>query len=1057
MKQLITPRRLFFAGLVFSMLMIPGMYGVSAQEDSTFRKLNGIVKSANSGALMAGVTVAVKGSNRGTVSDGKGRFSLLVTSKDTLVVTAVGFSRLESPCGSAPMLTLNLPEEFRKMDEVLVIGYGNERKRNITGSISSIDADELSRSPALSFDNAITGKAAGVQVLSSSGVPGSATAITIRGLSTLNPDGNNPLIVIDGIPVYGAGKSTNNKSFRSSTTPMIGFGGTSVADNLTPVQEFENNPLAGINPSDIESIEILKDAYATSIYGSRGAAGVILVTTKKGAKGTSLVNVRYTVGTVEPVASYPLLNGPQYNEVYTAYYKQLGWNDVFSSPYNTDWVKEVTRKAISQQADVSFAGSGEKTQYYVSGSYADQPSYVINNGLKRYTGRVNLSYHPSALISGGVNMSMSYIQNTAMNAPMIYRAAVLRAPNLPVRDDAGNFYYGKGSNPYGNMDSNPVADALLNTNKLETSEQIGNVYLQVRPFSWLTLRSEAGAEFSNSDAYTRRVKRPSGFGDDAVESSGQNRKIVINNTINFLRSFNHTHYVNAVAGQSYEQSNESAVRIGGYGFFSDDIRSISAAQNKYISASLKQQWALVSYFSRLNYEYRSRYLAGVTYRVDGSSRFSRNRRYVGFPSFSLGWRISEEKFLKSTEWINDLKLRGSVGYSGNNNSTSYYGSQGQYRINSNNLSYAGTPILQMQQPDNPNLKWERTRSIDVGVDAVLFRGRFNLTADYYQRRIRDLIMTSAIPLYQGWSSQPQNIGDMMNTGIELYINSEWWRRPSVSWSTSFNISRNTNKVQKLNFGGEEVGLANDAYKYLKEGEPAGLFYLYQWQGVDPMTGDPLWNDGKGGVSNVPPPSLFALVPDVNVFRQISGSSLPQFFGGMGNVVRFRDWELNAFISFSVGNKMLNGSAASLLTYATEDANNLSTAILDYWLVPGHETKIPRLVNHSITSAPGSTASGIRDYTTSRTNSRFLEDASYARLRTLSLTYNISPEQLVQWHIGWARFIQLYVRGTNLFTWTGYSGLDPEVNAFGSSAIQSGYDELTMPQNKLFQFGFNIGF
>ena len=1028
---------------------------IQAQVNAANRKIAGIVKSAKDGAVIQGVSVSVKGKPGGTVTDQLGRFSLVVGEKDTLVLSAVGFTKIETPCGTSALLSLSLPEDYGKMTDIVVVGYGSERKRNITGSIVSINAEELMKTPALSFDNAIAGKAAGVQILSSSGVPGSATAITIRGLSTLNPDGNNPLIVIDGMPVYGSGKGLNNRTFRNSTTPMIGFGGTTVSDNLTPNQEFESNPLAALNPFDIESIEILKDAYATSIYGSRGSAGVILITTKKGSKARSSFNVSYVTGTVQPIGKYSLLNGQQYNEVYTTYYKQLGQNYVFNSPYNTDWVNEVTRTAFSHQADVSISGSGDKTEYYVGGSYTNQPSYVINSDFKRYSGRVNLTYRPSAFFSGGINMSMSYIDNTSMNAPFIYRNALMKAPNLPVMDANGNYAYGKGSNPFGNMDLNPVADALLNTNQLETTEQLGNVFLQAKPFSWLTLRTEAGAEFSNGTGYTRRVKRPSGFGDDAVQSNSQNRKIVINNTINYLRTISGVHYVNAVAGQSFEKSIESNVGIGGYGFFSDDIKSITAAQSRYISSALKQAWSLVSYFGRLNYEWNKRYLAGVTYRIDGSSRFSSNQRYVGFPSFSLGWRLSEESFFKNAKWIDDLKLRGSIGYSGNNNSTSYYGSQGQYRINSNNLSYAGVPILQMLQPDNPNLRWERTKSLDVGLDATLLNGKFSITADYYQRRIKDMIMTSAIPLYQGWVVQPQNIGDMANNGVELSINATWLRKANVSWSTNFNIARNTNKILKLNFQGEEVGLANDAFKYLKEGQPAGQFFLYNWMGVDPMTGDPLWDYGKGTTSVVPPSSLFAVVPDVNVFRRTYGTSLPDFFGGMGNVLSYKNLELNAFVSFSVGNKMINGSSATLLTYATEDANNLSTDILNYWLVPGHETDIPRLVNHSITASQGSSVSSIRDYTTSRTNSRFLEDASYLRLRSLSLSYTLDAAQLGKWNINSIRHLQVFVRGTNLFTLTKYSGIDPEVNAFGSSAIRSGYDELTMPQNKLYQFGFNI--
>ncbi|MDH7460145.1 TonB-dependent receptor [Chitinophagaceae bacterium 26-R-25] len=1022
---------------------------------SPVRKVEGTVNSEKDGAVIPGASIRVKGSKKGTTSDENGKFHLVVRPGDTLVVTAVGFAKLETPCNKDVLPALRLLSASKDMNEIVVVGYGNERKRNITGSITSISGAELNKAADISFDNAINGKAAGVNVLSSSGVPGSATAITIRGLSTLNPDGNQPLIVIDGMPVYGSGKNTNTSSFRNSTTATASFGGVNVSNNLTPEQSFENNPLASLNPADIESIEILKDAYATSIYGSRGSAGVILITTKKGNKGKTSFNVRYTAGAVQPIGKYSLLDGPQYNDIYTTYYKELGANKIFNSPYNTNWQDEVTRTAFTQQADVSMAGGTDKAQFFISGSYTDQPSYVINNDYKRYTGRVNVNYQASKAISLGVNMSMNYSANSSMNAPAIYRAAITKAPNLPVKDSSGNYYYGIGTNPYGKLDANPVADANLNTNTLNVSDALGNIFLQYKPYAWLSLRSEFGTQFTSSNAYTRRVKLPSGFGDDAVQSTANNRKIVVNNTINFLKTFSGNHYINAIVGQSYEQSNESTTGIGGYGFFNDNIKSITAANRRYVSSALNQKWALVSYFARANYEFENKYLAGITYRIDGSSRFASNNRYVGFPSFSAGWRISQESFLKDVKWITDLKVRGSLGYSGNNSTTSYYGSQGQYVINSDNITYAGTPILQMAQPDNPNLKWERTRSVDIGLDATLFDSRLTVVFDYYQRRIKDMILSSAIPLYQGWTSQPQNIGDMMNKGLELTITSDIIRRKNFSWALNFNISRNTNKIVKLNFGGEEVGLANDAYKYMKEGEPAAQFFLYTWQGVDPMTGNPLWNDNKGGVSTIPPASLFAVVNDVNDFRKPYGTSLPDFFGGLGNTFTYKNWELNAFLSFSYGGKMINGAKATLLTYATADAANLGTDILDHWLVPGHTTDIPKLANASITTSPGS-ASSTMDFTTSRTISRFLEDASYLRLRTLSLAYNVRTEKLMRATKNTVRTVQIFARASNLFTLTKYTGLDPEVNAFGSSALQSGYDEITMPQNKMYQVGFNVG-
>lgn len=1040
-----------FIGLVCIFMMGLGLSVAQAQELLPLRKISGVIKS-DKNVPLSGVTVSVKGRNKATTSDADGRFVLEASSADTILLTMVGFVPVEAPCHTTILSLIMLTNE-QALSEV-VIGYGREKRGNLTGSISSISADELEKSPAISFDNAIIGKAAGVFISSSSGVPGSASAITIRGVSTLNPDGSQPLIVIDGIPVYGSGKSLNNKSFRPSTTNAIGFGGTYVSDRIDPKDEFENNPLASINPADIESIEILKDAYATAIYGSRGSAGVILVTTKKGLKGKPKFNVQYITGTVNPIAKYNLLDGPQYNEIYTEYYKQLGFNTQFNSPYNTSWIDSVTRTGISHQLDMSMSAGTDKSRIYLSGSYVDQPSYIIRNGYQRYTGRMNVTYNASHTITAGANMSMSYTFNNSLNASSIWRQAVVKAPNLPVRDENGNYQYTKGSNPYGNNDMNPVADANRNINQLEINEGIGDVFLEFKPISSLIFRSEFGVQFSNSEAYTRRVLRPSGLGNDGLQNITANKKLVVNNTATFNKTVS-KHYINAMIGQSYEQSNENQTGVGGYNFFSDEIRSIAAAGSKYITNALRQKWSMLSYFSRLNYEFDRRYLLGLTYRMDGSSRFSRNNRYVGFPSVSAGWRVSEERFLKNVNWVSQLKLRSSVGFSGNNSATSYYGSQGQYVLNQNNLTYAGVQILQMTQPDNPNLKWEKTLSYDIGVDGTLFDKKIDFTIDYYERRIRDMILSSAIPLYQGWAMQPQNIGDMVNRGVEFYLKAQVIRHQNFEWSVNFNISRNTNKILKLNFEGEEVGLANDAYKYMKEGEPAGQFYLYKWVMVDPMTGNPLWSDYKGGISVVPPASLYAIVPDVNDFRRPYGTAMPDFFGGLGQTFIYKNLELDVFASFAVGSQMINGSRASLLTYSTEDANNLSTEILNRWLVPGHKTEIPRLANASITGATGSVSTSINDYTASRTNSRFLEDASYIRLKNISLAYNFDQKKLAAKTSGIINTMRVFVRATNLFTLTSYSGIDPEVSAFGSSAIQLGYDELTMPQNKLIQLGINI--
>jgi TonB-dependent starch-binding outer membrane protein SusC len=1020
-------------------------------------ELTGRVHTSENNETLPGANVYIKGTTAGVATDHEGKFRLMVNPGDTIVFSCMGHKTREIPLGDRTVLHVTLEVDMVQMQEVLVVGYGTQERRSLTGSVSSIKGSDLG-AISTSFDNAIIGKVAGVQVMSSSGVPGSATAMIIRGLSTLNDEANAPLVVIDGVPVYGAGRETNTTNFSTSTSPLVSMGATRVNHTIDARPEFERNPLASLNPDDIQSIEILKDAYATAIYGSRGASGVILVTTKRGRTGKPEINFRYETGSFNPIGTPKLLNGPQYNQIYTTYNQLRGQsNKVFDSPHNTNWLDEVSRTAISQEARMSVSAGNEVSNYYISGSYLNNPSYIINNDFERYTGRVNLNYFGSDRIRFGTTFSISFTDNNALNAQTVYRQAILKAPNLPITDDDGNYLYGMGTNPDGMDDVNPVAKAKTEINYLKDTRTTGNIYIEFLPIHWITLRSELGVDNYNSRAYNRQINRPRLPGGEAIESLSQNRKIVVNNTATFQRRFGNDHFTNSVIGQSFETSTEQFTSISGTHFFNDHIQSIGAAPSTRVRQSIQRQWALVSYFARLNYAYRNKYYAGITYRVDGSSRFSQNERYVGFPSFSAGWTLSEEAFMQGLSFVSELKIRGSLGFVGIQSSGGYYGNQGQYVINDNNFNYAGLPILVLTQPNNPNLKWERTRSVNAGVDISLFNSRIDIVYDYYHRMINNMLYTSNIPLYQGWASQTQNIGSMENYGMEftvtsLNILSKWF-----SWSSSFNISGNRNRVLKLNFEGSDLGFAEAGYKYLREGEPAGQFYLFEWMGVDPLTGNPLWKDVNGEVSTVPPASRWRVDDDVNIHRRSFGTGLPTVYGGLDNMFTYSNFEFSFFVSFSYGSKMINGSRATLLTYSTEAAHNLSEEILDYWKLPGMQTDIPRLTNPSITRPYGvfTPSDALSDYTASRTSSRFLEDASYMRLRNVTLAYNFRPDQLQKVLKG-MRTLRLYVTLTNLYTLTNYSGIDPEVSAFGSSALSVGYDELTMPQAKTVQFGINIG-
>jgi TonB-linked SusC/RagA family outer membrane protein len=1004
--------------------------------------VTGTVKDP-AGVPIAGAGVVIKGTSNGAETDVNGKFAIDVKQGSTLKFVMVGFIPAEVVV-NRKIIDIILQEDKINLTEIVFTGYSKQERRDITGSVSTIKPKEVTS--ALSFEKLLAGKAAGVFMSSSSGALGSANLLTIRGISSIMGD-NNPLYVIDGIPIYGTNRSENSTSTSGGSIPAYSFGGTNVSSSITNNTDlkysFEKNPLTSINPEDIESIEILKDAFSTAIYGSRGSAGVILITTKKGTRDRTKVDVNYSYTIENPLGKLKLLNGEQYNTIYSLYYP----NSPFTSEYNTDWIDAVTRQAVSNNVSASVSGGTEKTNYFISAALSNNQSYIINNDLSRYSVRINLDSKLSSKATIGTNISISQVDNRAVAAPTIYSLAARKAPNVPVYDENGDYFYGKGTNPYGLAEAyNPVATAYKNRESSLDSRVTGNIYMEVNPLKWLNLKTDVGVDMYNVKTSVRKADVPLSevvVKNQAQETVGLNSKFVINNTINVSKEIG-KHYFQGVIGQSYETTENYANSIVGSNFFSPYLIGVGSAQNKSVVGGGEQKWALFSVFTRLNYQYLRRYMLGLTWRVDGSSRFNKNNRYLNTPSLSLGWRLGDEAFIKNNfKWIDDLKIRTSVGWSSKDPNSGYYGAQAIYSLVSG-ANYAGSSYLSMSQPGNTELGWEKTVTYDAGIDAILFKRVLDLTIDYYYRKTTDMLFSSNVPAYTGYSKQDQNIGDMSNKGIELRLTSFNINTKDFQWMTTLTMSRNTNKILKLNFEGNQLDQLNSSYKYYAVGYPAAQFYLHKWAGVDPATGNPLWVYKDGTVSDIAPASNTTTAND-NKF--IEGTATPDFYGGLTNSLVYKGFEFNFSLTFAAGGKMFNNTKAQLLTYSTSDANNLDADILKFWQIYGHNTGVPKLNNKSIT--------GNYDYTASSTTTRFLEDNSYLRLKTLEIAYSIPPELLAK--TGFMRQLRVYVMATNLLTLTKYSGLDPEVSAFGSSATASGYDNLTMPQTRGYQFGIRIGF
>ena len=918
-----------------------------------------------SGEPMPMISVSVKGTHKAVSTAEDGTYSIQAEPNSILVFSFVGYNRQNIKVGNKNKIVVVMKESSAmKMQDLIVVGYSKVERRDLTGSVSSVKPkDNVSFQ---SVDQMLQGRVPGLFMSNSSGQIGAANVLTIRGISSIMGD-NNPLYVIDGVPIYGTDRTSNSVNTTGGSIPGVALGGMQTGGgtltyNIDLNNSFEKNPLSNLNPDDIESIEILKDAFATAIYGSRGAAGVILITTKKGSKGKTKVHVGYTLGIDNPIGKVKLLNGDSYSQIYSLYYPHGN----YPQGYNTDWLDAITRTAVSHGVNASVSGGNKNTDYFVSLSYDNNESYVINNDMKRYSARLNLNTVLAPKWNMGVSVSLNKLDNHALAASSIYAAAIKKAPNLPVYDENGEYYYGYSPNSKGAAEAfNPVAMAYINDESVEDTRVIGNGYIEYKPFSWLSWRTEIGADIYNSFSNIRKGDLPDNLtgvvGNQATESTTLNYKTVVNNLLNVNKMFGHDHFLQGIIGQSYEYTKERITSVAGDNFFSPDLSGVGAAQTKRVTAAYMQQSALFSAFARVNYQYKHTYMLGLTYRIDGSSRYNRNHRYLSTPSISLGWRMSNEKFIKKgLPFVNELKLRSSFGLSSKDGNNSYYGAQAVYALNQL-TTYGGKNYLQMSQPGNENLRWEKTYTFDAGLDLEMFDHRVKMTLDYYYKKTTDMLFSSDLPLYTGYSKENQNIADMSNQGLDFQLITTNILTKDFQWQTILNLSRATNKILKLSFEGNQLDQANSSYKYYEEGKPVAQWYLHKWAGVDPATGNPLWEYKDGTISTTPPAADYN---NSQANKFVCGTALPDFYGSITNTLMYKDFELDFMFNFSVGSKMINSTRATLLNYTSEDAYNLSQDIMNMWQIEGQQTDIPKLNNKSVI--------GNYDYTTAITTTRFLE-------------------------------------------------------------------------------------
>jgi len=990
-----------------------------------------------------GVTVAIKGTRNGVQTDGEGNFQITIPSPSTvLVFSSVGYKRLEQDVNGRTNLVVILTTNAKQLNEVVTIGYGSKLKRSITGSISSVTNKELQNVPVPTLEGALSGKSPGVFIEQGNGKLGQAIKVNIRGASSLTAN-TQPLYVLDGLPI-----TTDNLSNNGSAT----------------------NPLADLDFNQIESVQILKDASAAAIYGSRASNGVILITTKKGKSGRTAINFSSYFGTSTPTHRREFLNNTQYLSYFRDAAKRGGDYDFANNlsgfttmaqaekaydgylepnlllfaagdttnyrKVNTNWQDYVFQNGSIQNYDLSIGGGNDRTSFYVDASYNDTKGIIIKNELNRFTLRVNLETKATDYLTVGANLQLTRnyqrrIDNdNAFSTPL---QAIAETPFTPYIDPRTGLL--SGSLPGEASDYplyfNPLlnsANAYYNTT---TYRNIGNLFLNLSLFQGLSFRSELGFDILNQseDAYQgklvfRNTGQPNGAGQNYAT------QVLNYNTNNFFQ-YNKKigkSSVDAVLGTSYQNSLTTGNVATANQFPSDAYRKLVSAANFTAATSSQSQWAFISYFSRVNYGFDDKYLLSISGRVDGSSRFGTNHQYGFFPAGSVGWVISQENFLKNSDLVSLLKLRFSYGLTGNSE-IGNFASRGLFTAS----SYAGTAGAYPSQLSNPNLTWETTRQADLGTDFGFFNGRLDGTIDFYQKETNNLLVNVNVPSTTGFLTQTKNLGKLENKGFELGLNFQVFSGP-FKWTTGGNFSLNRNKV--IDIQGQVI-VGNSGVNRAVEGQPLGVFYTAEFAGADPANGDALYytntlkGDGTRDRSTTNNYNNAQLVP--------VGNPNPKYIFGYTNDFKFGGFNLNILIQGVHGNQIYNGGGQYMSSNASNYFDNQTIDQLNSWKKPGDITQVPeaRLFNPN-------------GYNPS---SRYLSNGSYLRFKTVSFSYSLPKSILSKTKIQSLRF---YITGQNLLTITPYKGWDPEVNSdINSDTISAGYDFYSAPQAKTIIFGLNL--
>jgi len=1010
--------------------------GIGVQADVV---IQGRVTSGN-GEPLPGVTVVVKGTANGATTGADGVYALrLPQASGILVFSFIGFITQEVPLTGQTAIDVILEEDTKALEEVVVIGYGTKQKRDLTGAISSVSANDLQKVPASSFTSAIEGKVPGVHITQTSGAPGGASSVRIRGVGTTG--GNQPLYVIDGVPMGGESMSV-------------------------PGSSYGVDPLSIINPNDIESIEVLKDAASAAIYGSRGANGVILVTTKRGKEGGAVVNFNASVGFAQLWRKPEFLNAEEFATMANELYTNSGltpnpeWANPASFGEGTNMVDLVFRSAPLQNYDVSVAGGTKNLKARLSLGYNDQVGTMIETYYKRYTGRATVDLKAGDKFSFGGSLAFASTESKGQNSDAMQGGIFNLAQQFFPTLSPDSAFFGDGVY-YTKDGDNPILRAQTIDNKLYNTRVYGNIFGEYEIVPALKFRTGLGidANYNRTYAWQGMVQRGFYIHPQATLSENFDNRFnwLIENTLSYSKTFG-GHSIGAVIGQTSQKFKNNYISSTGNGFLNEALRVINASDISLRSTSGSgSNSTLASYFGRIDYTLNDKYLISASLRRDGSSNFGPNNKWGYFPAVSAGWRISEEGFMSSlNNVISDMKIRGSWGRVGND-AIPAFGYLSTIRSGTASDNYAlgeDQSIVigsTMVRPGNPDLKWETTEQVDIGVDASFLNSRLYLTADYYKKSTIGMLISLPVSLEAGFQNAPTvNGGRVENRGLELLLG---YRNivNGFDFDISGNVATLTNEVTSLGVGqpivGPNLGGSSMTMTYTKLGQPIGYFRGYIVDGVyqtddevnktlqpNAIAGDFKYRDvnGDGALTDADKVKL--------------GKPWPDFTYGLNLDFSYKGFDLNLMLQGVAGNQIFR-------------ANKITNYQMKYFNGNGIINGVKDILNHW---TPGS---GINDqpglkYTDANGNysnasSFFVEDGDYLRVRNLVLGYTISPEIIRKATANTFKNLRVYVTAQNLFTFTRYSGFDPEIGS--ANPMSSGIDTGIYPQPRTFSGGVNINF